>query len=92
MLAFGKQALEIACGARIRVIGNDQALDRRIVGDLQRAVDPCSRQQQKSCRNPAAQTENANEDLDEPGCGRHMHAEIQGLIERAGTARPGMIA
>ena len=92
MLVFGKQAFEIARGARIRIVGDDQALDRRIGGYLQRAVESCCREEHESSRDPASHAQYAKKDLGERGRGRHIHARNSGPFERAGTARRGMIA
>ena len=39
MLALRKESLEIARGACIRVVGNYQAVDRRIIGYLRCTVE-----------------------------------------------------
>ena len=47
LLALGKQPIEFGRGARHGIAGHDQTLDRRIVGDLQGAVDAGRRQEQE---------------------------------------------
>ena len=73
-------------------VGDDQALDRRIGGYLQRAVESWCREEHESSRDPASHAQYAKKDLGERGRGRHIHARNSGPFERAGTARRGMIA
>ena len=62
LFALGKQAIEICRGACHGISGHDQALDCRIVGDLQGAVDTGGRQQQEKGCNPAPQLQDAAEE------------------------------
>src|SRR5450631_3688138 len=54
MFALGKQSLESMRGMCFRVVGNYQAVDRRIIRYLHCAVESGRGEQQESCRNPAA--------------------------------------
>ena len=76
LLAFRKQPIEFGRGARHRIARHDQPLDRRVIGDLQGAVDARGREYQERAGNPAAHSQNAGEKFYDFGRARHSRSMI----------------
>ncbi len=67
LLALGKQTIEIARGERDGVVGHDQAIDGRIVGHPQGAIDARRGEEQERSGDPGSRTQNVEEELNNLG-------------------------
>ena len=63
LVAFGEYLFEFGRGSRHRIAGNDQAIDGRIGGYPQGAVDTCRSEEHESADDPESRTQHAEENL-----------------------------